>query len=80
MDVDMLACPGTKLIIVRPANVKVNDVSQLLLDLQTFLLVAVLLPLAQQKVLVFAVFPSSHVFTQFRDFNSIQRSSVFAFQ
>jgi hypothetical protein len=80
MNVDMLACSVTKLIIVRPANVKVNDVSQLLLYLQTFLLVAVLLPLAQQEVLVFAVVPSSPVFTQFRDFNSIQRSSVFAFQ
>ena len=39
VDVDVFATSGTNLITVRPAHAKFNDVSQLLLDLQTLVLV-----------------------------------------
>ncbi len=50
VDVDMFASMGTNLITIRPAHAKFNDDSQLLLDLQTLVLVAV--PV-QQKTLAF---------------------------
>ena len=64
VDVDMFASPGTNLITVRPAHAKFNDVSQLLLDLQTLVprLVAVPVPdsLSPQKALAFAAVTSRH--------------------
>jgi len=58
VDVDMFAPVGTDLITLRPAHAKFNDVSQLLLDLQTLVLVAAPAP---QKTLAFAAFPTSSV-------------------
>ena len=53
VDVDMFAPVGTGLITIRPAHPKFNDVSQLLLDLQTLVLLAAPVP---QKTLAFADF------------------------
>jgi hypothetical protein len=58
VDVDMFAPVGTDLITIRPAHPKFNDVSQLLLDLQTLVLLAAPVP---QKTLAFAAFSSSSV-------------------
>ena len=74
--IDMFASPGTNLITVRPAHAKFNDVSQLLLDLQTLVLVAPPLSLAPQKALTFAAFPSSSVSSRPRVSNRVQRSPV----
>ncbi len=76
VDLDMFAFPGTNLITVCPAHAKFNDVCQLLLDLQTLVLVAAPLHQALQKVLVFAVFPSSTVSSQSSASNHAQHSPV----
>ena len=74
----MFASPGTNLITVRPAHPKFNDVSQLLLDLQTLVLVAAPLSLAPQKALTFAAYSSSPVSSRPRHgvSNPVQRSPV----
>jgi hypothetical protein len=61
VDVDMFAPPGTNLITVRPAHPKFNDVSQLLLDLQTLVLKSVSVPdsLFPQTVLTLAAVGST---------------------
>jgi hypothetical protein len=76
VDVDMFAGPGTNLITVRPAHAKFNDVSQLLLDLQTLVLVASPLTVASQKTLTFAAFSSPPVSSRSRASNRVQRSPV----
>ncbi len=76
VDVDMFACPDTYLITVRPAHAKFHDISQLLLDLQTLVLVASPLTVAPQKTLMFAVFSSSPVSSRSRASNRVQRSPV----
>jgi hypothetical protein len=73
VDVDMFATSGTNLITVRPAHAKFNDVSQLLLDLQTLVLVDAHVP---QKALAFAAFPSSSVSSRSRTAHRVQRSPV----
>jgi hypothetical protein len=72
VDVDMFAS-GTNLITVRPAHAKFNDVSQLLLDLQTLVLCAAPVP---QKALAFAAFSSSSVSSRSRTAHRVQRSPV----
>ena len=73
VDVDMFASSGTNLITVRPAHAKFNDVSQLLLDLQTLVLVAAPVP---QKALAFVAFPSSSVSSRSRTANRVQRTPI----
>jgi hypothetical protein len=58
VDVDMFASPGSSLITVRSAHPKFNDVSQLLLDLQTLVLVSVPASVVSPKVLAFAALPT----------------------
>ncbi len=58
MDVDRFTSLGTDLITIRPALAKFNDVSQLLLNLQTLVIVDAPVP---QKAVAFAVFSSSSV-------------------
>ena len=75
VDIDMFASAGASLITVRPAHAKFNDVSQLLLDLQTLVLVAVPVPmsLSPQKVLAFAAFPGT---SRPRAGNRVQRAPL----
>jgi hypothetical protein len=73
VDVDMFAPFGTDLITIRPAHAKFNDVSQLLLDLQTLVLVAVPVP---QKTLAFTVFPSASVSSRVRTAHRVQRAPL----
>ncbi len=54
----MFASSGTNLITVHTAHAKFNDVSPLLLDLQTLVLVAAPVP---QRALAFVAFPSYSV-------------------
>ncbi len=73
VDVDMFASLGTDLITIRPAHAKFNDVSQLLLDLQTLVLVVVPVP---QKTPAFTVFPSSSVSSRTRTVNHVLLSPL----
>jgi hypothetical protein len=69
----MFAPFGTDLITIRPAHAKFIDVSQLLLDLQTLVLVAVPVP---QKTLAFTVFPSASVSSRVRTAHRVQRAPL----
>ena len=75
VDVDMFASPGASLITVRSAHPKFNDVSQLLLDLQTLVLVSGPASVVSSKVVAFAAFPSSSVSPKPRLPRSDRRSS-----
>jgi hypothetical protein len=75
LDVDMFAPGETDLITLRRAHAQLNDVSQLLLDLQTLVLVAAPAP---QKTLAFAASPPSSVSSpgRPRTGNRVQRTPL----